>query len=69
MSDATKLPWHCRNEGTWWKRLRMEVFGLTAKEVAENYESFRIMRERAFARMLAEEAEEERLLKERFGKI
>lgn len=47
----------------------MEVFGLTAKEVAENYESFRIMRERAFARMLAEEAEEERLLKERFGKI
>lgn len=67
MSEA-KLPWHCRREGPWWKRLRMELFGLTAKEQAENYESWCIMRGRSEARMRAEEIEDERQLRERWRK-
>jgi len=57
-------PWHCRVEGSFLKRARIALFGLTAAERAENAQTLARMR----ARVIREELQEdEEILREQFG--
>ena len=51
------MAWHCAIEGPWWKRLRIRLFGLTAKEWAENLESLAEMQAKIRARAEQEDRE------------
>ena len=53
------MTWHCRTEGPWYRRLRMALFGLTAKEHAENIEAFGEMQRRVREETELEDADDE----------
>ena len=59
---------HCVHEGPWWKRLRMKLFGLTAREAAENFaihaEMQREIMEEIRKRDAADEAFVEKMMRE-----
>lgn len=62
--ERTDVPWHCSSEGPWWKRWRIRLFGLSARELAENWDEVRRMQ----AVAAAESAEEDRRFDEWWGR-